>query len=143
MLLDSRRDSSTAFGVATYEVGPLAGAPGNPVGRRVAFLSDPPSAVSVCSWASLRPAAYRALSSVSPGLTSLFFLFFFFGSTSGGTAAKMQIFVKTLTGKTITLEVWPGGVRKSRPECGPEVELGTRAAFCSRMFRSLGSEDWL
>lgn len=77
MLLDSRRDSSTAFGVATYEVGPLAGAPGNPVGRRVAFLSDPPSAVSVCSWASLRPAAYRALSSVSPGLTSLFFLFFF------------------------------------------------------------------
>uniref|UniRef100_A0ABI7VS01 Ubiquitin-ribosomal protein eS31 fusion protein n=1 Tax=Felis catus TaxID=9685 RepID=A0ABI7VS01_FELCA len=111
MLLDSRRDSSTAFGVATYEVGPLAGAPGNPVGRRVAFLSDPPSAVSVCSWASLRPAAYRALSSVSPGLTSLFFLsfffFFFFGSTSGGTAAKMQIFVKTLTGKTITLEVEP------------------------------------
>ena len=31
-----------------------------------------------------------------------------FGSAiCGGTAAKMQIFVKTLTGKTITLEVEP------------------------------------
>uniref|UniRef100_A0A673SRK3 Ubiquitin-ribosomal protein eS31 fusion protein n=1 Tax=Suricata suricatta TaxID=37032 RepID=A0A673SRK3_SURSU len=102
MWLDSLGDSSPAFGVVTYEVGPLAGVPGNPVGRRVSFLSDPPSAVSVCSWACLRPAAYRVLSHVSPGLSSHFFC-----SPSGGTAAKMQIFVKTLTGKTITLEVEP------------------------------------
>ena len=42
----------------------------------------------------------------------------------------MQIFVKTLTGKTITLEVRarPGRSRGLK-EGGPEAGFGTRAAF--------------
>lgn len=42
----------------------------------------------------------------------------------------MQIFVKTLTGKTITLEVRarPGSSRGLK-EGGPEADFGTRAAF--------------
>ena len=79
--------------------------------------------VCACGRALLRnlpsPLLYLRVSSVSS-----------FSSPSGGTAAKMQIFVKTLTGKTITLEVRarPGRSRGLK-EGGPEADLGTRAAF--------------
>lgn len=43
----------------------------------------------------------------------------------------MQIFVKTLTGKTITLEVRARQRQKARPEGGGlEADFGTRAVFC-------------
>ncbi|OBS80197.1 hypothetical protein A6R68_21600, partial [Neotoma lepida] len=53
----------------------------------------------------------------------------------GGTAAKMQIFVKTLTGKTITLEVDENGkISRLRREC-PSDECGAGVFMASHFDR--------
>uniref|UniRef100_A0A5F9C2J5 Ubiquitin-like domain-containing protein n=1 Tax=Oryctolagus cuniculus TaxID=9986 RepID=A0A5F9C2J5_RABIT len=82
--------------------GAFGGGAGKPRGPAALFLFDPPSAVSVCSGAALRPGAWALSCSCVPGLIGFFFSF-----SAGGPATRMQIFVKTLTGKTITLEVEP------------------------------------
>lgn len=89
--------------------GAFSGAPGSLWACAALFLSDPPSAVSVCLLVVLLARDLSVTLFVSPALTRSFF-----PSTSGGTAAKMQIFVKTLTGKTITLEVWARWFEEAR-----------------------------
>lgn len=95
--------------MAAWEAGPRARARGNPVGLRSAL----PFRAAICGECVHRGrvpfGGASVSSSVSLGLTGpCFFLNLRWG------AAKMQIFVKTLTGKTITLEVPARGFEEAK-----------------------------